>query len=38
MRQARSAAPARDYSSIFLAAILFGIVGVVVGLTMVAGL
>jgi hypothetical protein len=36
MRQARSAAPARDYSSIFLAVILFGIVAVVVGLTMAA--
>lgn len=35
MRQQRTIAKARDYSGIFLAVILFGVVVVVLGLTMV---
>jgi hypothetical protein len=34
MRQTYSAASTRDYSGIFLAAILFGVVVIVLGLTM----
>jgi hypothetical protein len=36
MRQSPSVTPARDYSGIFLVAILLGIVAVVLGLTMAA--
>ncbi|MBN9584705.1 MAG: hypothetical protein J0G34_04845 [Afipia sp.] len=36
MRQQRTIAKSRDYSGVFLAVILLGVVAVVLGLTMVA--